>query len=52
MDEAWLKQAGIRFSARPAVNAYRRGVGYVFSALLMLAERDGFRYAITRDRRG
>ncbi len=34
---------GHRFSAAPAVMYYRRG-GYVFSALLMLAERDGFRY--------
>ncbi len=44
----WMRSmaeaGGHRFSAAPAVMLYRRG-GYVFSALLMLAERDGFRYA-------
>ncbi|EGT4253411.1 4-phosphoerythronate dehydrogenase PdxB [Citrobacter amalonaticus] len=41
VDDAWLKQAGIRFSAAPGCNAIAV-VEYVFSALLMLAERDGF----------
>ncbi|MEA1397803.1 4-phosphoerythronate dehydrogenase, partial [Salmonella enterica] len=41
VDEAWLKQAGIGFSAAPGCNAIAV-VEYVFSALLMLAERDGF----------
>ncbi len=40
-DEAWLKQAGIGFSAAPGCNAIAV-VEYVFSSLLMLAERDGF----------
>lgn len=41
VDDAWLKQAGIGFSAAPGCNAIAV-VEYVFSALLMLAERDGF----------
>nr|WP_289712265.1 4-phosphoerythronate dehydrogenase PdxB [Citrobacter amalonaticus] len=41
VDEEWLKQAGIGFSAAPGCNAIAV-VEYVFSALLMLAERDGF----------
>ena len=41
IDEAWLTQAGIAFSAAPGCNAIAV-VEYVFSALLMLAERDGF----------
>ncbi|SUG14038.1 erythronate-4-phosphate dehydrogenase [Salmonella enterica subsp. arizonae] len=41
VDEAWLKQEGIGFSAAPGCNAIAV-VEYVFSALLMLAERDGF----------
>jgi len=41
VDEAWLQQAGIAFSAAPGCNAIAV-VEYVFSALLMLAERDGF----------
>lgn len=41
VDEAWLKQAGIGFSAAPGCNAIAV-VEYVFSSLLMLAERDGF----------
>nr|WP_256436267.1 4-phosphoerythronate dehydrogenase PdxB [Citrobacter sp. ku-bf4] len=41
VDENWLKQAGIGFSAAPGCNAIAV-VEYVFSALLMLAERDGF----------
>lgn len=41
VDEAWLAQAGIAFSAAPGCNAIAV-VEYVFSALLMLAERDGF----------
>ncbi|ECC8922659.1 4-phosphoerythronate dehydrogenase PdxB [Salmonella bongori] len=41
VDEAWLKQAGIGFSAAPGCNAIAV-VEYVFSALLMLAERDSF----------
>ncbi|MGS9102630.1 4-phosphoerythronate dehydrogenase, partial [Salmonella enterica subsp. enterica serovar Infantis] len=36
-----LKQAGIGFSAAPGCNAIAV-VEYVLSALLMLAERDGF----------
>lgn len=40
VDEAWLKQAGW-FSAAPGCNAIAV-VEYVFSSLLMLAERDGF----------
>nr|WP_206158470.1 4-phosphoerythronate dehydrogenase PdxB [Citrobacter freundii] len=41
VDDAWLAQAGIGFSAAPGCNAIAV-VEYVFSALLMLAERDGF----------
>lgn len=41
IDEAWLQQAGIGFSAAPGCNAIAV-VEYVFSALMMLAERDGF----------
>jgi len=41
VDDVWLKQAGIGFSAAPGCNAIAV-VEYVFSALLMLAERDGF----------
>ena len=41
VDQAWLEQAGIGFSAAPGCNAIAV-VEYVFSALLMLAERDGF----------
>lgn len=41
VDDAWLAQSGIGFSAAPGCNAIAV-VEYVFSALLMLAERDGF----------
>ena len=41
IDEAWLRQTGVAFSAAPGCNAIAV-VEYVFSALLMLAERDGF----------
>lgn len=41
VDEDWLRQAGIGFSAAPGCNAIAV-VEYVFSTLLMLAERDGF----------
>jgi erythronate-4-phosphate dehydrogenase len=41
IDENWLQQAGIAFSAAPGCNAIAV-VEYVFSALLLLAERDGF----------
>ncbi|MFG6654076.1 4-phosphoerythronate dehydrogenase PdxB [Scandinavium sp. M-37] len=44
VDEAWLVQAGIGFSAAPGCNAIAV-VEYVFSSLLMLAERDGFALA-------
>lgn len=44
VDEAWLRQAGIGFSGAPGCNAIAV-VEYVFSALLMLAERDGFALA-------
>ncbi|HED1418373.1 TPA: 4-phosphoerythronate dehydrogenase PdxB [Kluyvera georgiana] len=44
VDQAWLEQAGIGFSAAPGCNAIAV-VEYVFSALLMLAERDGFALA-------
>ncbi|KNC94712.1 4-phosphoerythronate dehydrogenase PdxB [Trabulsiella odontotermitis] len=44
VDEEWLAQAGIGFSAAPGCNAIAV-VEYVFSALLMLAERDGFALA-------
>jgi len=41
VDQQWLGEAGIGFSAAPGCNAIAV-VEYVFSALLMLAERDGF----------
>lgn len=41
VDQAWLGQAGIGFSGAPGCNAVAV-VEYVISALLMLAERDGF----------
>ena len=41
VDQQWLQQAGIGFSAAPGCNAIAV-VEYVISALLMLAERDGF----------
>ena len=41
VDQDYLAQAGIAFSAAPGCNAIAV-VEYVFSALLMLAERDGF----------
>ena len=41
VDDRWLAQAGIGFSAAPGCNAIAV-VEYVFSSLLMLAERDGF----------
>jgi erythronate-4-phosphate dehydrogenase len=41
VDDAWLKQTGIDFSAAPGCNAIAV-VEYVFSALMLLAERDGF----------
>lgn len=41
IDDAWLQQAGIAFSAAPGCNAIAV-VEYVFSALLLLAERDSF----------
>lgn len=41
IDEQWLAQAGIGFSAAPGCNAISV-VEYVISALLLLAERDGF----------
>lgn len=41
VDIPWLEQAGIGFSAAPGCNAIAV-VEYVFSALLMLAERDSF----------
>ena len=44
VDEAWLAEAGIAFSAAPGCNAIAV-VEYVFSALLLLAERDSFRLA-------
>lgn len=44
VDQSWLTQAGIGFSAAPGCNAIAV-VEYVFSALLMLAERDGFALA-------
>lgn len=44
VDETWLVQAGIGFSAAPGCNAIAV-VEYVFSSLLMLAERDGFALA-------
>ncbi len=44
VDEDWLERAGIAFSAAPGCNAIAV-VEYVFSSLLMLAERDGFNLA-------
>ncbi|PKH24442.1 4-phosphoerythronate dehydrogenase PdxB [Enterobacterales bacterium CwR94] len=41
IDDAWLAEQGIAFSAAPGCNAIAV-VEYVFSALLLLAERDGF----------
>jgi len=41
VDQDYLHQAGIAFSAAPGCNAIAV-VEYVFSALLMLAEREGF----------
>lgn len=41
VDQVWLAQAGIGFSAAPGCNAIAV-VEYVFSSLLYLAERDGF----------
>ncbi|MFT8210800.1 MAG: DUF3410 domain-containing protein [Symbiopectobacterium sp.] len=41
VDETWLREQGVGFSAAPGCNAIAV-VEYVFSALLMLAERDGF----------
>ena len=41
VDDAWLAAQGIGFSAAPGCNAIAV-VEYVFSSLLILAERDGF----------
>lgn len=41
IDENWLAQAGIGFSAAPGCNAIAV-VEYVFSSLLWLSQRDGF----------
>ncbi|MEC5343615.1 4-phosphoerythronate dehydrogenase PdxB [Brenneria populi] len=41
VDQNWLDANGIRFAAAPGCNAIAV-VEYVFSSLLMLAERDGF----------
>lgn len=41
VDDAWLREQGIGFSGAPGCNAIAV-VEYVFSSLLMLAERDGF----------
>lgn len=41
VDDNWLQQQGIGFSAAPGCNAIAV-VEYVFSALMMMAERDGF----------
>lgn len=41
VDRAWLDEAGIAFAAAPGCNAVAV-VEYVFSSLLMLAQRDGF----------
>ena len=41
VDEKYLERAGIAFSAAPGCNAIAV-VEYVFSSMLMLAERDGF----------
>lgn len=44
IDEDFLREQGIGFSAAPGCNAIAV-VEYVFSALLLLAERDGFQLA-------
>ncbi|MFB6434594.1 MAG: DUF3410 domain-containing protein [Candidatus Malihini olakiniferum] len=41
VDKTWLRQQGVEFSAAPGCNAIAV-VEYIFSALLMLAEQDGF----------
>jgi len=41
VDDQWLAQQGLGFSAAPGCNAIAV-VEYVFSALLILAQRDGF----------
>ncbi|EHM42111.1 4-phosphoerythronate dehydrogenase PdxB [Hafnia paralvei] len=41
VDDRWLSEQGIGFSAAPGCNAIAV-VEYVFSSLMMLAERDGF----------
>jgi len=41
LDEAWLAAQGIGFSAAPGCNAIAV-VEYVFSALMILAQRDGW----------
>nr|WP_274387328.1 4-phosphoerythronate dehydrogenase PdxB [Rahnella ecdela] len=41
VDDAWLTSTGIGFSAAPGCNAIAV-VEYVFSSLLILAQRDGF----------
>jgi len=41
VDDAWLQLAGVGFSAAPGCNAIAV-VEYVFSSLLILAQRDGF----------
>ena len=41
VDDAWLQQQGIGFSAAPGCNAIAV-VEFVFSSLLILAQRDGF----------
>lgn len=41
VDKAWLEQNNIGFSSAPGCNAIAV-VEYVFSALMLLAERDGF----------
>jgi erythronate-4-phosphate dehydrogenase len=41
VDDVWLQQQGIGFSAAPGCNAIAV-VEYVFSALMILAQRDGF----------
>ncbi len=45
VDQAWLQQAGIGFSAAPGCNAIAV-VEYVFSALLMLADATDSRWLI------
>ncbi len=42
IDETWLHQQGISFSAAPGCNAIAV-VEYVFSVLLLLAQQEGFR---------